>query len=60
MTDRLARIERLARARVRDRLVTFYEARKGTATIGYAAVLASVSRALPIGSATTLRAQPPR
>jgi transcriptional regulator of nitric oxide reductase len=43
----VARIERLARARVRDRLVTFYEARKGTATIGYAVIHTHVVRTKP-------------
>lgn len=38
------RLERLARARVEDRLVTFYSAWKGTAALGYAAIHSHVVR----------------
>lgn len=39
-----ARIERLARARVRDRLVTFYRAYRGRELVGYAAIHSHVVR----------------
>jgi hypothetical protein len=45
LTDAMvARIEQLARARVRERLVTFYTARKGGAVQGYAVIQAHVVR----------------
>ncbi|HET9551890.1 MAG TPA: FMN-binding protein [Anaeromyxobacteraceae bacterium] len=45
LTDAMvARIEQLARARVRERLVTFYTARKGGAVAGYAVIQAHVVR----------------
>jgi hypothetical protein len=40
----VARIEKLARARVRDRLVTFYTARKGDAVVGYGVIHSHVVR----------------
>jgi hypothetical protein len=43
----VARIEQLARARVRTRLVTFYEARRGAATLGYAVIHGHVVRTKP-------------
>lgn len=45
LTDEMAaRIEKLARAHVRDRLVTFYTARRGADVIGYAAIHSHVVR----------------
>ena len=45
LTDDLAaRVERLARARVQERLVTFYAARKGDATVGWAVIHSHVVR----------------
>lgn len=45
LTDELAaRVERLARARVRERLVTFYTARRGGAVAGYAVIHGHVVR----------------
>jgi hypothetical protein len=45
LTDELAaRIERLARARVQERLVTFYAARKGDAVAGWAVIHSHVVR----------------
>jgi hypothetical protein len=45
LTDALvARIERLARAKVKDRLVTFYTARRGGAVEGYAVIHSHVVR----------------
>ncbi len=40
----VARIERLARARVKERLVTFYTASKGGAPLGYAVIHSHVVR----------------
>ena len=42
--DMVARIEKLARARVPERLVTFYTARRGTEVLGYAAIHAHIVR----------------
>jgi hypothetical protein len=42
--DLVARIERLGRARVKERLVTFYTARKGGAVAGYAVIHSHVVR----------------
>ncbi len=42
--DVVARIERLARARVKERLVTFYTASKGGAPLGYAVIHSHVVR----------------
>src|SRR5512134_1680047 len=48
LTDELvARIEKLARARVRERLVTFYTARRGGAVGGYAVLHTHVVRTKP-------------
>src|SRR5512138_908997 len=48
LTDELvARIERLARARVRERLVTFYTGTRGGAVTGYAVVHTHVVRTKP-------------
>ncbi len=45
LTDEVAaRLERLARARVKERLVTFYTARRGGAVAGYAVIHAHVVR----------------
>src|SRR6266545_1227187 len=45
LTDDLAaRIERLARARVKERLVTFYATRKAGATVGWAVIHSHVVR----------------
>ncbi len=45
LTDEMAaRIEKLARARVPERLVTFYTARKGADVLGYAAIHTHVVR----------------
>lgn len=45
LTDAVvARIERLARARVKERLVTFYTASKGGAPLGYAVIHSHVVR----------------
>ncbi|BDG06420.1 FMN-binding protein [Anaeromyxobacter oryzae] len=45
LTDAMvARIEPLARARVKERLVTFYTARKGAAALGYAVIHSHVVR----------------
>lgn len=45
LTDALvARVEKLARARVKERLVTFYTARKGAAALGYAVIHGHVVR----------------
>ncbi|WP_242346188.1 FMN-binding protein [Anaeromyxobacter terrae] len=45
LTDEMAaRIERLARARVRERLVTFYTARHGADVLGYAVIHSHVVR----------------
>lgn len=45
LTDEMAgRIERLARARVRERLVTFYTARRGADVLGYAVIHSHVVR----------------
>jgi hypothetical protein len=45
--DLVARIERLARARVRERLVTFYTARRAGAVAGYAVLHTHVVRTKP-------------
>lgn len=42
--DMVKRIEGLARARVRERLVTFYTARRGGAVLGYAVIHSHVVR----------------
>jgi hypothetical protein len=42
--DMVGRIERLARARVRERLVTFYTARRGPEILGYAVIHSHVVR----------------
>jgi hypothetical protein len=42
--DMAARIEKLARARVPERLVTFYTARRGAEVLGYAAIHAHIVR----------------
>lgn len=42
--DVVRRIERLARARVKERLVTFYTARKGAEALGYAVIHSHVVR----------------
>jgi hypothetical protein len=42
--DLVQRIERLARARVKERLVTFYAAQKGSATVGWAVIHSHVVR----------------
>jgi hypothetical protein len=48
LTDELvARIEKLARARVRERLVTFYTAERGRAVDGYAVLHTHVVRTKP-------------
>jgi transcriptional regulator of nitric oxide reductase len=39
-----ARVEKLSRARVKDRLVTFYSARRGEALLGYAVIHTHVVR----------------
>jgi hypothetical protein len=45
LTDEVAaRVERLARARVKERMVTFYTARRGGAVAGYAVIHAHVVR----------------
>jgi hypothetical protein len=45
LTDEMiGRIERLARARVRERLVTFYTARRAGAVVGYAVIHSHVVR----------------
>jgi len=45
LTDEMAsRLEKLARARVRERMVTFYVAHKGEGIVGYAAVHSHVVR----------------
>lgn len=45
LTDELVgRIERVARARVKERLVTFYAARKGAAIVGWAVIHSHVVR----------------
>ncbi|WP_242340506.1 MULTISPECIES: FMN-binding protein [Anaeromyxobacter] len=45
LTDEMVgRIERLARARVRERLVTFYTARRGAEVVGYAVIHSHVVR----------------
>jgi hypothetical protein len=45
LTDELvARIEQLARAKVKERLVTFYTARKGDGVLGYAVIHSHVVR----------------
>ena len=42
--DLVARIEKLARAKVKERLVTFYTARKGGAVVGHAVIHSHVVR----------------
>lgn len=45
LTDAMvARMEQLARARVKERLVTFYTARKGSTALGYAVIHSHVVR----------------
>jgi hypothetical protein len=45
LTDEVAeRLDRLARARIRDRLVTFYTALRGDAVLGYAVIQSHVVR----------------
>ena len=45
LTDEMVgRIERLARARVKERLVTFYTARRGAEVLGYAVIHSHVVR----------------
>ncbi len=43
-SEMVTRIERLARTRVRERLVTFYTARRAGRVVGYAAIQAHVVR----------------